>query len=205
MPGLGRLRRLALGVVALMAALFALPWRRIITSRWLHYGALALLLALAWLRGNAWEASAGRWKAAHAAQKSAMVASASAAKARALAARIATENTTADLARRADHAEHQVADLRAAADRFADARRLRPALACRPPGGAAAPGTDGPAPDRDGPGADAVVLTRPEFDEFVAHSLRLERVRQWGESLIHKGLAVPEAEFGSGGDNGETQ
>ncbi|CDO34765.1 hypothetical protein [Novosphingobium sp. KN65.2] len=45
-------------------------------------------------------------------------------------------------------------------------------------------------------GCGVVVLTRPEYEEAVANSIRLERVRQWGQSLITEGLAVPVAEFG---------
>ncbi len=117
--------------------------------------------------------------------------------AKAVAARNAAENQSAELARKADQDDKTIDDLRAGAARFAAARayRLRPEAAGGPASGAAAPAESGPAPDRDGPGADAVVLTRPEYDELVSNSLRLERVRQWGESLITRGLAVPEVDF----------
>lgn len=109
--------------------------------------------------------------------------------------RITTENRYAQAARRADNAENQNANLRDAADRFAAARSLRGVSAgasCGP----AAPAPGDPAGDRDGPGDDAVVLTRPEYDQFVANTLRLEDVRQWGEALITDSLALPAAEFG---------
>lgn len=167
----------------------------ILRSRWAHYAALGLLCMILWLRGNAWENAAGRWKDAHHAQEKALVATAAAAKAKAIAARIATENKTAELARRADNAEAQVDDLRAAADRFGTSR-MRSSL-CGPARSRSAPASEGsPAPDRDGPGADALVLTRSEYDELVSNSIRLERVRQWGQSLVTEGLAVPEVEFG---------
>lgn len=137
------------------------------------------------------------------AQKATFVAMIREAAFKAEAARLATENKYAQLARSADNANAENDRLRSAAGRFADARRVRSGLACRPPGGAAAPAEDRPAPDRDGPGRDpvgdgAVVLTRPEYDQFVANTLRLERVRLWGESLIRQDLAIPEVEFGRG-------
>lgn len=111
-----------------------------------------------------------------------------------------TEAKFADLARKADNAENETAGLRAAAGRFAAARSLsgacKPAAAGGASGQAPAVPEGGPAPYRDGPGADAVVLTRPEYDQLVENSLRLDRVRQWGESLIKADLALPEPAFG---------
>lgn len=111
-----------------------------------------------------------------------------------------TEAQYADLARRADNAENETAGLRSTAGRFAAARSL--SGACKPAaaGGAssqapAAP-EGGPSPDRDGPRAYAVVLTRPEYDQLIDNSIRLDRVRQWGESLIKADLALPEPAFG---------
>lgn len=103
-----------------------------------------------------------------------------------------------EIAERLDHADAENDRLRALAGRFGDARRVQ---ACRAVSSSASGGPvplreDQPAPDRDGPGADAVVLTRPEFDELVDNTLRLERVRRWGQSLITEGLAIPAAEFG---------
>lgn len=112
------------------------------------------------------------------------------------------EQRQAELARRADNAEleagelrRKVDGLRAASDRFANARGMR-GLCEGAPGRSGAPAQGDPADDRDGPGADLVVLTRPEYEEAVANSIRLERVRQWGQSLITEGLAIPVAEFG---------
>lgn len=116
-----------------------------------------------------------------------------------------TEAQYADLARRADNAENETAGLRSAAGRFAAARSLSGACEPAAAGGAssqtpAAP-EGGPAPDRDGPRAYAVVLTRPEYDQLIDNSIRLDRVRQWGESLIkadlaQADLALPEPAFG---------
>lgn len=152
-------------------------------------------------RGNHYRAKADSWESAAKAQQQAVIAVAAAAQAKAIAQKITTENTTADLARRADHAEDQLDALRASADRFAAARRphgvLCGAAAARSASGGPAPASEGdPAPDRDRPGADAVVLTRDEWDQLVANSLRLERVRQWGSTLIREKLALPEVEFG---------
>lgn len=177
-----------------MPALAMLP--ALLRSRWLHLAVLALALAFAWVRGNHYRADRDHWKAAFTAQRAAYEAAEQAAASKAIAARAAAENQSAELARKADHAETIVADLRAGADRFAAAHRMRPAPACSASSGAATPAPDGPAPDRDGPGSDAVVLTRPEYDQFVANSIRLEQVRQWGESLIQAGSAIPEIEFG---------
>lgn len=166
----------------------------VLRSRWLHYAVLAIALALTFAWGKAGWRSADSWQLAHKAQKAAYVAAEQAAAAKAIAARLRTETQYAELARKADHAE--IPDLRAAAAAFADSRRVRTAVACGASSGPAAPTPAGPAPDRDGPGSDGVVLTRPEYDDLVSNSIRLERVRRWGETLITDELAVPEVEFG---------
>lgn len=166
----------------------------VLRSRWLHYAVLAIALALTFVWGKAGWRSADSWQLAHKAQKAAYVAAAQAATAKAIAARLRTETQYAELARKADHAE--IPDLRAAADRFAATRRVRAEATCGASSGPAATAPAGPAPDRDRAGADAVVLTRPEYDDLVSNSIRLERVRQWGETLIAAELAVPEVEFG---------
>lgn len=112
------------------------------------------------------------------------------------------EARQADLARRADNAELEAGELRRkidglrfAADRFAASRRVL--SLCGSPSSSPGSASQGdPAGDRNGPGADAVLLTKPEYDEFVANTLRLERVRQWADSLVTEGLAIPVAEFG---------
>lgn len=103
----------------------------------------------------------------------------------------AWQDKTAQLAKEADNARQDA--LRSSAARFADSRRVR--AYCGSPGETTSAIPNSPSPDRDGPGADAVVLTRNEYDQFVENSLRLERVRQWGDSLIKEGLAVPEVGF----------
>ena len=114
----------------------------------------------------------------------------------------AEQAETARLAREADNASDQILALRSASDRFAGARGLSrfcgPAAAQGLAGRSAEDAPLGSPEDRDGPGADAVVLTRPEYDEFVANTLRLERVRRWGETLIEAKRAIPEVEFGKG-------
>lgn len=112
------------------------------------------------------------------------------------------EAKQADLARRADNAELEAGELRRkidglrnAADRFAASRRLL-SLCGSPSSGPGTTSQGDPAGDRDRPGADAVLLTKPEYDEFVANTLRLERVRQWGDGLVTEGLAIPVAGFG---------
>lgn len=172
-----------------------------LTSKIFGGASLALLIALAltFAWGKAGWRSSASYELALDMQKQAMVAAQAAAQARAITAKIAAENESAELARKADNAEDQIAGLRAAAEHFRDARSVRWTKevggSCVP---ASAPSPVGPAPDRDGPGEDAVVLTRPEYQDLVDNSLRLEQVRLWGESLIVAKRAIPEAEFGKG-------
>lgn len=162
--------------------------------------ALTLALALCFMWGRAGWRDAHSYELALDMQQKAMTAAQAAAQARAVTAKIKAENETADLARKADNAEDQIAGLRAAAEHFRDARRVHGSTegAGCSPSGSASPSPVGPAPDRDGPGEDAVVLTRPEYQDLVDNSLRLEQVRLWGESLIVAKRAIPEAEFGKG-------
>lgn len=163
--------------------------------------ALALACAGLWLWGRAGHAAADRWEAKaiaerdnHRATKANVLTAQAKAADAARAARLSTEDHYRRLSERADHAEEDLADTRAAAARYADAHRLPVG-----PGGAAgspasharATGQADLAARGDGPGADAVVLGRSEFDQFVSNTLRLERVRRWGQSLITEGLAVP--------------
>lgn len=159
---------------------------------------LALALAASVIWGQAGWRTAESYKLAHRLQKEAYQSAQAAARNKALAQRIRTENRYAELSRQADYAENQVADLRAAADRFG---RLRAQAARGAPGRSLATAPGYPAQDRDRPGENAlaepgVLLTKPEYDELVANTLRLERVRRWGETLIQGGLALPEVEFG---------
>lgn len=161
------------------------------------FGGLSVVLLLGcgalWLRGNHYESEWRGEQQTVAELKAAAVAAEREQK------RVNDENQQRqlELARRADNAEDTLDRLRTAADRFADANSVRRVCGGR----TRQPGTtpeDRPAPDRDGPGTDAVLLTRPEYDEFVSNTLRLERVRQWGQSLIDEGLAIPpRIEFGA--------
>lgn len=168
--------------------------------------ALALtvfLLAAFWARGNHYRDARDLWRTTARTQADATRAASAAAAIRAETARLETERRAAAHARKADHEEPPaVADLRHAADRYADAHRLRTPEAsnadCRVPSHANPPASDGPAPDRDGPRADAlaevVAIPRADFDQLRDNTLRLERVRIWGEGLIADGLAVREAD-----------
>lgn len=159
---------------------------------------LALALAFTVVWGRAGWRTAESYQLAHRLQKEAYQSAQAAARNKELAQRIRTENRYAELSRQADYAENQVADLRAAADRFG---RLRAGAARCTPGRSLATAPGYPATDRDRPSENAladpgILLTKPEYDELVANTLRLERVRRWGETLIQDGLALPEAEFG---------
>jgi hypothetical protein len=132
-----------------------------------------------------------QWRATAEKQRGDYAAAQTAAATKAEAARIATEAASAANARKADYAEPQtVVDQRLAADRYAVAHRLRAQADCRLSG----PTTQSPAPvaapDRDGPGPDAVVIPRAHFDQLRDNSLRLERVRLWGQGEIEAGRAV---------------
>lgn len=170
---------------------------RFLTSR-LGLGLIvAMALGLLWLRGDHYQRDRDAWRSAYKAQQQATIAVAAEARAKAEAQRIATENRDAQLARKADHETQDIRNLRGAADRFAADRRLRPQEAGPAPGGPGAPAQGDPAPGGDRSGATAVVLTRPEYEQFVANTLRLEQVRRWGEALILDGLAIPEVQFGA--------
>jgi len=161
--------------------------------------ALAIACLSLWLWGRARHAAADRWEAKalaerdnHRATKANVRAAQEAAAVASRKARLATEAQFRQLAERADHAEQDLAAARAAADRFADARRVQVGAggaAGGTPGNPGASGQDRPPEDRDGPGADAVVLTRSEFDQLAGNTLRLEQVRRWGQSLIDAGMA----------------
>lgn len=177
--------------------LFAAPIAKVAAGLIL---ALALACAGLWFWGRAGHAAADRWEAEaiaerdnHRTTKANVRAAQEKATEAAHVARRATEAQYRQLAERADHAEDDLAAARAAAARYADAHRLPVG-----PGGAAgrAPGSTGAAGEADaaglgdGSGADAVVIERRAFDQFVSNTLRLERVRRWGQSLINAGLAT---------------
>lgn len=163
-------------------------------------GLLALTIAVLWLRGNHYRDARDHWRSTASQQAQATRAASAAAALRAETARLETERRYAAHARKADHEEPPaLADLRASAARYADAHRLRAEAACGFPSSPATSAEAGPAPDRDGPGADplaqyglaeTVAVPRSRYNELVDNTLRLERVRVWGEGLIADGLAV---------------
>lgn len=79
-----------------------------------------------------------------------------------------------------------------AADRYALGHRVRPDCSRSPGPAIAAPENPTP-PDNDGPGPmpDMVAVPRPEFEDFVANTIRLDQiVNGYGKGLIEEGLAV---------------
>ncbi|MEJ5976990.1 hypothetical protein WG901_10120 [Novosphingobium sp. PS1R-30] len=159
----------------------------VLKSRWLHYAVLLVLLILAVLWGRAGWRDAGSWETAHNNQKAATIATQKAAEAKALAVKIQTENRYAEIAGEADRLD--LSDARARAADYA--RRMRAEVACHAPRRPAA-AAQGEAPPLDnGVPADAVVLTRPEYDLFVEIALDRWRNYEWGQSLIRDGLAEP--------------
>jgi hypothetical protein len=161
--------------------------------------ALALVCAGLCLWGRAGHAAADRWEAkaiaerdSHRATKANVRAAQEQAGQAARSARLATEEQSRRLAERADHAEEDLADARAAAARYADARPL-PVGTGGPAGGLASHtgvASQADAASRgDGSGSDAVVLDRSVFDQFVSNTLRPEQVRRWGQSLMDAELA----------------
>lgn len=163
------------------------------------FGALSLALLLAcaalWWRGNHYEhkLDAARQTIAE------MTAAQKVADAEQKRVNDESQRRQAELARKADNAENEAGELRkeleglrAAADRFRASRSVR-ALCGSAPSQASAPAEDHPAGDHDRPGADLVVLTKPEYEQAVANSMRLWRVQQYGQSLITEGPAIPAA------------
>jgi len=174
---------------------FAWPWRLLRTYPW---PALALALAaFAWLqhgRARHWRERARSEATSHAATKANYQTAQKEAARRAQEERLATERTHSRLAKEADDALHEADLWRARAGRFADDGGMRVACsgpAGRPPGHAAAPGSDHPAPRADGPGSPAVTLSRADFDTLSANTERLLRVHAWGQRLVEEGLALP--------------
>lgn len=177
----------ALAKVAAPIRANALPWLK---ANWRPIILIALVAGL-WLRGNLLGADRDKWRKVALDQQTAFNHAAIEAAQKAEADRIATEAKSASNARKADNViPPSVTHQRAAADRYADAHRLRPEADCRLSGPAGAPPANGAAPDRDGPGPDAVVIPRADFEQLRDNTLRLERVRLWGESEIEAGRAM---------------
>ena len=72
-----------------------IPFAALLRSRWLHYGVLALALAVLWLRGNHYERSRDAWQSAFTAQKAAFTAAQAAAEAAESGTRIRHEDQNA--------------------------------------------------------------------------------------------------------------
>jgi len=163
--------------------------------------AIALALALAlWSRASwreeagKWKKTAGVWEMAFDTQKSAYQAAQAAARAKAEAQKAKDEVRYRELAERADHVDQQIADLRAASQRYAQSHSLRNIKARTADGAAGragSSGSSGAASGGDRPGADTdVVVPRADFDKLVDNTIRLKQVNEWGQSLIADGKAV---------------
>jgi hypothetical protein len=114
--------------------------------------------------------------------------------AKAAAARAANEETTRQLAERTDDANSQAQS--AASDavaRYAAAHIVRPCGTPSAPGRpAAAPVPSGPAVDPGaGPAPDMVAVSRADLDQLTQAAVRAAGARNWAQSLIDRGLAVP--------------
>ena len=104
------------------------------------------------------------------------------------------ETETADLAKRTDDAnDHAQAAARDAVAAYAAAHRVRACPAQGPSGGtvAAAVPDDSASDPGAGPAADMVAVSRADFDQLTAASLRAAVARQWAEELIARGYAMP--------------
>lgn len=111
----------------------------------------------------------------------------------ALAARLADEIRTRELAERTDDANDQLQVAgRDAVARYAAAHRVPRCLAS-PPSGTAAAALPGNPPVDPGPGeaADMVAVSRADLDQLSEGSLRAAIAKQWAQSLIDSGRAVP--------------
>lgn len=74
------------------------------------------------------------------------------------------------------------------ANAYADRNRVR--SVCEGIARQAGSATEGAVAARDnGPGADAIVVSRADFDALNENTLRLKAVNEWGQRLIDQGLA----------------
>ena len=96
-----------------------------------------------------------------------------------------------------DEYETQLAAYRGRAGTYAASHRLpRLQADCS----TATTSGQGDTPADDNPaGADAIVVSRNDFDIFVENSVRLQQIHEWGESLQAKGLAIPAVDLSKGG------
>lgn len=170
--------------------LFARHWRLIGSALVLA----ALIAATLHYRHDArsWREVATTWRTAFHSQKAAYVSAQAAARDKAEAQRVREQSRFDTLAERADNADQEIADLRAAADRFARSNSLRTrTAAAQGAAGRAGGERQGDAAaggDRSGSDAD-VVVPRADFDVLVNNTARLIKVNQWGDDLIAEGLA----------------
>lgn len=160
-------------------------------AKWLGIG-LAFALLGAWAMRV--DYLRGQHKAAHAATIKNYRDAQALAKDIALAARLADEIRTQQLAERTDDANDklQVAG-RDAVARYADAHRVLP-LCLKGEAGQPNSARMSVNPEGDtGPGetADMVAVSRADLDALSESALRASVARQWAQSLIDQGFAVP--------------
>lgn len=172
-----------------------------LTSKIFGVVALAMLLActVQTLRLHSAQHAVKEWHSAFDAQKHAYQAAQLAARAKLIAQKLQLENEHALLARESDaRLASRKRDVAAAVDLYARTHRVRAEAIEGGAGRTDAAGEDNPAQEHDGPSPapEMVAITKPELDELVSASLRAEENRKYAESLILKGLAIPEEEFG---------
>lgn len=164
-------------------------------ARYWKYGimaALAIALVVCWNRWGAWKDTAYTWKAAAKAQEQSYIAAQEAAKVKAIAKVKEDRATYQALAERIDDNEQELTSLRAAADRYARANRVRSQArtAGGSAGGVPAASKGSSAESGDGPGdAAQVALDRADFDNLVDLAIRMKHVHDHGDELIAAGLA----------------
>lgn len=184
MLGLG-LKLLGLGEWLKEAARQALQ----LTCKYPLQVALVASLAIScWLWNGRQEAraNAAKWETAFSDQKLAYERASKEAAALAIAQVKAVESKSAQIAK--DNANEERA-LRAelGARAAANADRMRADKYCSRL--AATAPQDNPAPVDPGPGADAVILSRPDYDLMVENTIRLKAVHAWGQDALRDGLA----------------
>lgn len=164
-------------------------------AKWLGIG-LAFALLGAWAMRV--DHLRGQHKAAHAATIKSYRDAQALATDIALAARLADEFRTRQLAERTDDANDQLQVAgRDAVARYAAAHRVPRCLASPTSGTnpAALPvDPEGAAGTREA--ADMVAVSRPDLDQLTEAALRAATAREWAQSLIDRGLALPVEESG---------
>lgn len=155
---------------------------------------LALLIALgltfAW--GKAGWRDAHSYKLAAETLKASYIAAQEAATAEAMAAKLTTEAAYRAKAEKTD-AEYQTALDRARSASDAYASRMRVGRIAGPSSQTPSPADNRGPQEPDRPRADAVLVSRNDFDILVENSVRLEAAHDWALTL---NLAVPDPSFG---------